>query len=77
MKTFRKKNRGDIKENMAHVKMTPEGCKIVKGSFNKKTGECEIRQYVNPDTPDEVTHREFDVVTRPEERNAIKSDDSE
>lgn len=74
MKTFRKK-KGDIKEGMVHVKMTPEGCKLVKGSYNKKTGECEIRQINDPDVPDEVTHREFDAVTRPEERSNIKTDE--
>lgn len=75
MRSFKRKKKGDIKEGMVHVKMTPAGCDLVKGTYNKKTGECEIRQIADPDIPDEVVHKEFDSVKRPEERSTTKTDE--
>jgi len=65
---LKRKKRGDnVEERLLSIKGDKAGCEEIDGVYNKKSGECDIRQIRDKDSPDEVTHKKFDVVKRPDD----------
>lgn len=63
----RKKGGDNVEERLLSIKGDRVGCEEIDGVFNKKSGECDIRQIRDKDNPGEVTHKKFDVVKRPDD----------
>jgi len=73
MKPFAKKNKDpDHEEKLVTINTDRAGCDKMKGAWNQKSGQCDVRQDVYKDRPDEVINRKFDVVERPEDIGGVK-----
>lgn len=70
------KSEGGIKERLLEIETTREGCDELEGSFDDKTGLCQIKQIIDPDKPDTVTHKKFDEVKRPERMTGVETVES-
>ena len=73
MRAFGKKNKDpDYKEKLVSVNLDKAGCDAINGAYNPKSGQCDTRQDVYKDRPNEITIRKFDVVERPEDIGGVK-----
>lgn len=62
----------DHEEKLVTINTDRAGCEKMKGAWNPKSGQCDVRQDTFKDRPDEVTNRKFDTVERPEDVGGIK-----
>jgi len=73
MRPFNKKSKdSEYKEGLVSINTDKAGCDKMKGEWNPKSGQCDVRQDTYKDKPNEVTNRKFDTVERPEEIGGIK-----
>jgi hypothetical protein len=72
LKPFRKKRGDDVEEKLISVNTDRAGCKELKGQWNPKSGQCDIRQIDDKNIPDEIVNKSFDKVIRPEETGGVK-----
>lgn len=78
MRPFNKKSKDpDYKEGLVSINTDMAGCEAMKGEWNKKSGQCDVRQDNYKDRPNEVINRKFDDVKRPEDVGGIKTVEDE
>jgi len=66
MRPFNKKSKdSDYKEKLVTINTDTLGCRAMKGTWNPKSNQCEVRQDIYKDRPNEVTNRKFETVNRP------------
>jgi len=70
----KKPDKGEgVKERLLEIQTDREGCEEIKGSFDEKTGMCQIRQQFDPEHPDQVLNKKFDEVKRPERMTGVET----
>lgn len=77
-KKMRLKRGGDnVEERLLSVNLDRAGCEEIDGEYNKKAGQCDIRQLRDKENPDEVVHKKFDSVKRSSEIGGIQKVEEE
>lgn len=73
-----KRKRGDdVKQKLLSINADKSGCEEIKGEYNPKSKQCDIRQELDEDLPDQVTHKKFDSVKRPDEIGGVQKVEDE
>jgi len=67
----------DVDERLLSVNLDKAGCEEIDGEYNKRAGQCDIRQLRDKENPDEVVHKKFNSVKRADEIGGVEKVEEE